>query len=157
MTITSEDFRKTLGQFVTGVSVITTLDASNQPAGITINSLSSVSLDPPLILFCLNKESHLLTTFQKTKHFAANILTLDQTELSNNFARNVPKKWELADIETHHTGIPIFKDTQATIICENYQHYDGGDHMIFLGKVIELSHDANKSPLVYFQGQYTHI
>lgn len=158
MTISCENFKKTLGQFVTGVAVITSLDPSQQPVGITINSLTSVSLDPPLILFCLKQQSPLLKTFKNCSHFAANILTLDQTDLSNLFAKNNANKWDLVAHKRHQKfGIPILKDTQATIICKTDQQYPGGDHEIIFGEVIELSANPNKSPLVYFQGQYTHI
>ena len=157
MDVTQENFRKTLGQFITGVSVITTIDAASQPVGITINSLASVSLEPPLILFCLKKISYLLPIFEKAPAFAVNILTLDQSNISNMFALNSKDKWQKTEFEYNQKGLPIIKDTQATIICEPHQSINGGDHIIFIGKVIDLAFNSNKSPLAYFQGQYTHI
>jgi flavin reductase (DIM6/NTAB) family NADH-FMN oxidoreductase RutF len=157
MDITQENFKKTLGQFVTGVSVITTLDQDAQPVGITINSLTSLSLEPALILFCIKKESHLIDIIKHHQAFALNILTLDQSDISNMFALNATNKWEKTPFSYHENGLPILDDTQATITCSVYQMLDGGDHMIIIGQVSDLAYNTSKSPLVYFQGQYTHV
>lgn len=157
MDITQENFKKTLGQFVTGICVITTLDDQSRPAGVTINSLTSLSLEPALILFCIKKSSRLIEMIKHTKAFVVNILTLDQSDISNMFAMNAQDKWEKTPFTSDQNGLPILDDTQATITCSLHQIIEGGDHMIIIGKVSALEHHASKSPLVYFQGQYTHI
>ena len=153
MLFNPKDFRRALGNFATGVTVVTAQDNSGNKVGVTANSFNSVSLDPPLVLWSLAKNSASHTIFEHSKHFAVNILAADQIDLSNNFA--TPSEDKFANIE-YTIGIgnsPILKETTAHFQCEKYKVIDGGDHWIMLGKVVAFEH-AGRNPLLYVQGSY---
>jgi flavin reductase (DIM6/NTAB) family NADH-FMN oxidoreductase RutF len=155
MSITEEQFRKTLGLFPTGVTVISVPQTEGQDLCITISSLTSVSLHPPQILFCLSKNSKAMPAFKYSPYFAVNILNADQSHLSEGFAKRGPIEWET--IQTHrHTpsGCLLFSEALGHIICEKGPIYEGGDHEIILGKVIGLDVGSSTSPLVRQRGQY---
>lgn len=147
-------FRDCLGQFATGITVITTMEGE-RPVGVTINSFTSVSLEPALILFCLDKQADCYSIFKKTNLFAVNILSAHQQEISHRFSRHIHNKW-------HHTPYhlgeysksPLLLDTKAYLECEKFALYPGGDHDIFLGKVLSFRIASDHSPLVYYRGQY---
>lgn len=155
MNITEEQFRKTLGLFPTGVTVISVPQTEGQDLCVTISSLTSVSLHPPQILFCLSKKSKAISAFQSSGYFAVNILNANQSHLSEGFAKRGPIEWET--IKTHrHTssGCLLFSEALGHIICEKGSIYEGGDHEIILGKVIDLDIGSSTSPLVRQRGQY---
>ena len=151
-------FRQLMGCFATGVTVVTAEDAKHGPIGITINSITSVSLKPLLVLFCLEKKAHVYSPFKKAGHFAVNILTEKQEDISRYFAdyRSNPKPKKIWDKPQH--GCPILSDTFGWMVCKKIEAYKGGDHTIFLGKVVGLqTHDKAHKPLVYFNGRYRKI
>lgn len=155
MMITEEQFRKTLGLFPTGVTVITASQKGGQDIGITISSLTSLSLSPPQILFCLSKHSKTMSVFKTSPYFAVNILSESQSHLSDGFAKHVPLEWETVDTYRHTaTNCLLLSDTLGHIICERSAIYDGGDHEIIVGKVIDLNVTSSASPLIRQRGQY---
>ncbi|MDT9633595.1 flavin oxidoreductase [Pseudomonas sp. JV449] len=149
-------FRRALGNFATGVTVVTAADASGRKVGVTANSFNSVSLDPPLVLWSIDKRSSSHGVFEEASHFAVNVLAADQIDLSNNFAR--PKDDRFADIayEPGEGGAPVFADCAARFHCEKYQQVDGGDHWIMIGRVVAFD-DFGRSPLLYHQGAYSMV
>ena len=149
-------FRRALGNFATGVTVVTAADASGRKVGVTANSFNSVSLDPPLVLWSIDKRSSSHGVFEEASYFAVNVLAADQIDLSNNFAR--PKDDRFAEIayEPGEGGAPVFADCAARFHCEKYQQVDGGDHWIMIGKVVAFD-DFGRSPLLYHQGAYSMV
>jgi len=149
-----KDFRETLGQFATGVTVITTLDANDgSPVGITANSFNSVSMDPPLILWSLARDALSLSHFENAEHFNVHILGSDQEELSNRFARQGSDKFSGTDFYPGGNNMPVLKDCAALLECRTRHQYDGGDHVIFVGEVLSHHHNA-KDPLLFHRGKY---
>ncbi|MBH3426314.1 p-hydroxyphenylacetate 3-hydroxylase reductase component [Pseudomonas alkylphenolica] len=149
-------FRRALGNFATGVTVVTAASADGRKVGVTANSFNSVSLEPPLILWSIDKRSSSHEVFEAASHFAVNVLAADQIDLSNNFAK--PKDDRFADIEfeTGEGGAPLLADCAARFHCEKYQQVDGGDHWIMIGKVVAFD-DCGRSPLLYHQGAYSMV
>ena len=150
----SAEFRTALGCFATGVTVVTAVGPRGEHIGITINSFNSVSLDPPLILFSLNRRAYSLRAFISTQAFAVNILRAGQEELSNRFARASEDKWSGVDYEVWDDGCPILTDALASFECQVRHTYHGGDHVIFVGEVTRLRHDPEGQPLLYHRGKY---
>jgi len=146
-------FRRALGNFATGVTVMTACHAGRK-TGMTANSFNSVSLQPPLILWSIVKTARSYDVFEQANHFAVNVLAADQIALSNHFARYSEDKFEGIDIETAPCGTPLLPGCAARFVCEKYQCVDGGDHWILLGKVIHFD-DFARSPLLYHQGAYS--
>jgi flavin reductase (DIM6/NTAB) family NADH-FMN oxidoreductase RutF len=152
-------FRQWFGGFATGVTVITARDAEGTAHGITINSVTSVSLEPPLLLFCLVKTAHLYPLFRKAKHFAVNVLNEDQEDLSRYFAdprhHAMPKNiWERAQADRP----PLLRHTLGWMICQRNEIYKGGDHDIVLGKAVSWHKRSTKlGPLLYFHSRYRKI
>jgi 3-hydroxy-9,10-secoandrosta-1,3,5(10)-triene-9,17-dione monooxygenase reductase component len=155
MNITEEQFRKTLGLFPTGVTVISVPQTEGQDLCITISSLTSVSLDPPQVLFCLSKNSKTMPAFKSSQYFAVNILNVHQSHLSEGFAKRGLIEWETIKTHRHSpSGCLLFSEALGHIICERGPIYEGGDHEIILGKVIDLDMGSSASPLVRQRGQY---
>jgi 3-hydroxy-9,10-secoandrosta-1,3,5(10)-triene-9,17-dione monooxygenase reductase component len=146
-------FRRALGAFVTGVTIITTCDAQGAPAGLTANSFNSVSLDPPMVLFSLALDSTSLDAFRQAGWWAVHVLAAGQEDLSNQFARKDAGKFDGIDITRGPGGIPLLAEFAARFICRAAFEYEGGDHAIFLGAV-ESFEQAGRPPLVYHQGRY---
>lgn len=155
-TLDPRQFRRALGNFACGVTIVTACDAAGRKVGVTANSFNSVSLDPPLILWSLDKRSSAWEVFQQADHFAVNILASNQFELSNHFAR--PQEDKFADIEhlTGVGGVPIFQGCAGNFQCSTYQHIDAGDHWLIIGQV-EQFEDFSQPPLVYHQGSYAMV
>ncbi len=155
MEISEKQFRKTLGLFSTGVTVVTTLTEEGKDIGITISSLTSLSLDPPQVLFCLSKNSKTMPIFKVAQYFVVNILNENQAHLSDGFARHIPLDWEKVDHHRHpETGCLLLKGARGYIICEKGIVYEGGDHEIILGRVIDLIEEPPALPLIRQKGQY---
>ena len=153
---TAEAFRRACGRFATGVAIVTTLDTAGSPCGLTVNSFSSVSLSPPLVLFCLDRAAHTLPAFLESNHFVINILDQSQRDLSQRFAGRQEERFAGLDYRHGVSGSPVLTGALAVIECRRQQVLDGGDHFIFLGQV--LSVDAREGdPLLYFAGRYRHL
>jgi flavin reductase (DIM6/NTAB) family NADH-FMN oxidoreductase RutF len=116
-----------------------------------------VSLDPPLVLFSLDRSAARFADFAAATHFAVNVLRDDQQFLSQRFASKENDPWAGLDVEAGETGCPLLPGVLAIFECELEATYDGGDHAIFLGRVRHIDHLAEGSPLLYFRGAYTHL
>jgi flavin reductase (DIM6/NTAB) family NADH-FMN oxidoreductase RutF len=147
-------FRDTLGSFPTGVTVITTRATDGQLVGITANSFCSVSLDPPLVLFNLARKARSLNTFMASQVFAISILAGDQGVISNRFAVSSGNKWDGTDYTIARNGCPIISGALASFECERHAQFDGGDHVILLGRVQRFERLATGEPLVFSRGSY---
>lgn len=149
--------RDALGCFGTGVTVVTTLDAAGQPVGLTANSFSSVSLDPPLILFCLARSSTNLERFRTAEHFAINVLHIGQQPMSGVFARSAADRFRDVAWEAWDTGAPILSGSLASFECATDQVIEAGDHLVFIGRVLRARFEPRRDPLLYFRGKYRRL
>lgn len=150
----SESFRRALGSFTTGVTVVTTYDQTNDvDVGLTANSFNSVSLDPPLVLWSLARSSRSLDAFVNAEYFAVHVLAVDQEELSGRFARRGEDKFNDLELERGPGNIPLLNRFAARFICRTAFQYEGGDHEIFVGEVVAFDH-TDAAPLVFHGGQY---
>jgi len=148
-------FRQLLGCFPTGVAVITTRSADGKPAGLTCNSFSSVSLEPPLVLFSLRNASSLLGTFVEAGSFAINILSQSQDQLSGRFASSkIADKFEGVAWRPGPLGTPLIDDCLATFECRLHARHEAGDHQIFIGEVKHMTNGSADHALVFYKGAY---
>ncbi|MCT4655329.1 MAG: flavin reductase family protein [Cohaesibacter sp.] len=145
--------RKAMGQYGTGIAIATTLDSEGVPHGLTINSFNSVSLDPPLVLWSLSHMSGNMEAFSTSDHFAVNILSQQQKDMSVRFASPVKDRFADVDWSKGSTGAPVFPDLVACLECKVEKMVDGGDHVIFIGRVVEATH-SELPPLLYHGGDY---
>lgn len=149
--------RDALGCFATGVTIVTSMDEHGQPIGLTANSFTSVSLDPPLILFCLAKSSGNLVALEAAPHFAINVLHMGQQLSSNRFARRDEERFDAVAWETWESGVPILSNSLASFECARDQIVDAGDHLIFIGRVVAAKFEPRRDPLLYFRGKYRRL
>lgn len=149
--------RDALGCFATGVTVVTTLDEAGQPVGLTANSFSSVSLDPPLILFCLARSSTNVDRFRQAEHFAINVLHIGQQPTSGVFARSQADRFQDVAWETWDTGAPILSGALASFECGTEQIVEAGDHLVIIGRVKRARFEPRRDPLLYFRGKYRRL
>ena len=149
--------RDALGCFATGVTVVTTRDADGRPLGLTANSFTSVSLDPPLILFCLAKTSGSLERFAEAGHFAVNVLHIGQQPVSSLFARRAEDRFRDVAWETWDTDAPILTGCLASFECASDKVVDAGDHLVFIGRVTRARFEPHRDPLLYFRGRYRRL
>lgn len=157
MTFDQTMFRKTLGRFATGVAVVTTCTDAGRPLGMTINSLVSLSLDPPLVLYGLGRSSVNFDAFAKAGAFAFNILAEDQQELSARFAdHDRQADFTGVPFAAGASGAPVLKGVLASIDCRREQAVDAGDHVIVIGLAIDLRCRDGR-PLLYFAGAYERL
>ncbi|MFF5209149.1 flavin reductase family protein [Streptosporangium sp. NPDC000396] len=145
--------REALGQFATGVAVITTATPGGERAGVTVNSFTSVSLDPPLVLWCLSGQAPSTPVFLRAGRFAVNVLAAGQDHLSRRFA--TPSSDKFAGVKTYltSTGLPMLTGTLASFACRTVTTYEGGDHRIFIGEVEHFQRSGGE-PLVFHSGRY---
>ena len=149
----TRDFRNTLGSFATGVTIITTQGTDGAPVGITVNSFNSVSLDPPLVLFSLARNSRSLDAFEQASHWAVHILSAEQELLSNRFARSGEDKFAGVDVQLGLGNVPMLSGCVARLQCRTSFRHEGGDHVILVGEVLAYDrHDV--APLVFHGGKY---
>ena len=158
MSVDPQTFRRTLGSFASGVTIITTADPQTKaPYGVTVSAFSSVSLDPPLVLFCLDNRSSSHTIIRTSGHFGVNILGENQADVSNLFASKTEDKWQKVTYTSGTHDIPVLAGTSAHMECQVVHAYDGGDHTIFVGQVLSASVDDSVSPLLYCRGSYAKL
>jgi 3-hydroxy-9,10-secoandrosta-1,3,5(10)-triene-9,17-dione monooxygenase reductase component len=146
-------FRHALGAFATGVTIVTTRGEDGGDVGLTANSFSSVSLNPPMVLWSLAKTSSSIDAFRQAGHFAVHILAADQDALSGRFASKGIDKFAGLDIGRGHDDIPMLHDCTARFECRTTYQYEGGDHVIFVGEVLDFTH-SERSPLIFHGGRY---
>ncbi len=159
--IPSEVFRKVMGHFVTGVTVVTALDGE-RPFGITVNALSSVSLDPPLVMVALDRRRFLTPIVRAAGRYAVNVLSEEQQALSDCFAGAPvePGRDEFCGAPWHRgpTGLPQIDGAIATLECTVVQTFSAGDHDLFIGRVDTLANDPHHPmPLLYYRRRYLRI
>ncbi|WP_025597722.1 flavin reductase family protein [Burkholderia sp. WSM2230] len=152
-TFDSQSLRKTLGAFTTGVTVITTLDPQGRRFGVTANSFSSVSLDPPLVLWSQSTTSRSHLAFRDTERFVVNILAVDQIHVSDRFARSSDDKFSGIEIDEGLGGLPIIRGASAFLECRKIATYPGGDHVVYIGQVENLFR-GERPPLAFRDGKY---
>ena len=162
MTIDPRQFRNALGCFATGVTVVTAQAAGRPAIGITANSFSSVSLDPPLVLWCLDKKSDTFPVFEAASLFAINILREADQEISSRLARRGQHELNGLPLKTGKTGLPLLEDALALFECEVESRHDAGDHIILVGRVVAFDYVVNGGaasggPLIYYRGDYRSV
>ena len=156
--IDARAFRDAAGQFATGVTIVTTLDAEQRPVGLTANSFTSVSLDPPMVLFCLGKTSDTAEAFDAGLGFVVHVLPADQQDLSMRFASKGIDRFEGVAWNAGLNGMPVIEGSLATFECVLSHRYDGGDHLIYVGEAKEMSlGDTDRQALGYFRGRYVEL
>ncbi|WP_211210605.1 flavin reductase family protein [Arhodomonas aquaeolei] len=146
--------RNALGCFATGVTIVTARGEDGSPVGLTVNSFSSVSLEPPLVLWSLVQHSPSRPVFERASHFTVNVLTTGQRELSQRFASPRPDKFEGVRWWAGAGGAPVIEGCLAHFQCRHALRYDGGDHDIFLGRVEAFDTSPTGEPLVFVAGRY---
>lgn len=148
-------FRAAASQFMTGVTVVTTLDPEGTPVGFTANSFTSVSLDPPMVLFCLGQDSNTLTAFAAADGFVVHVLSADQQDLAVRFATKGIDRFAGTAWIPGEAGRPVLSEALATFECRTVHTYDGGDHLIFVGEVERFgTGDTTRAALGFFRGGY---
>jgi flavin reductase (DIM6/NTAB) family NADH-FMN oxidoreductase RutF/DNA-binding IclR family transcriptional regulator len=145
--------RDVLGTFTTGVTIVTTRDAQGTAHGVTANSFSSVSLDPPLVLWSQALTSRSYPAFRDNEHFAVNILADDQVAISNHFAQSMDDKFSGIAHDTGLGGVPVLAGTTAHLECVKVATYPGGDHVVYVGRVERVGH-SSRHPLAFGSGRY---
>jgi len=148
-----QQLRQALGRFATGVTIVTCRDAAGAPAGLTVNSFSGVSLDPPLVLWSLRRASPSLKAFGAARHFNVNVLAENQSGLSKRFAASRPDKFAEGSWSDGRTGVPLLGGCAATFECEVIARHDIGDHVLFVGRVLGV-HTSTAVPLLFQAGRY---
>jgi 3-hydroxy-9,10-secoandrosta-1,3,5(10)-triene-9,17-dione monooxygenase reductase component len=149
-------FRNALGSFTTGVTIVTTRDGVGADVGLTANSFNSVSLDPPMVLWSLGKNSTNLAAFEAAQYFAVHILAADQDGLSTRFAKSGTDKFDALRVGRGHGGVPLIDGCTARFECRTAFKYEGGDHVIFVGEVLTFDHNDGP-PLVFHGGRYARV
>lgn len=149
----ARDFRHALGSFGTGVTVVTTGSRATRLVGVTANSFSSVSLDPPIVSWSLVKTSPSLEVFDQFQRFVINVLTLEQIELSKRFSRPGVDKFSGLSFSDGVEGLPVFEESAAVLQCQTVDRLEVGDHILFLGKVERYTYE-HRPTLLFCQGKY---
>lgn len=155
--VSRDDFKRVMGCFAAGVTVITTVDADGKPHALTATAFTSLSKDPPLCLVCVDRNARAHSPIVEAKRFAVNFLSAGQDAVSNNFASQKDDKFaEVAWRPADKTGSPLLPDTLAWLDCRLEAVHPGGDHDIFVGRLVEVG-TSDSSPLLYFRGRYAEL
>jgi len=150
------ELRRLLRTTVTGVTIVTTIDADRNPRGLTANSFTSVSLEPALVLVCIARSAGSFPAFLEARHFAINILCESQIELSRRFASRLPDKFCGVRYRGSVGGAPIISGSLAWLDCRRYDGIEAGDHLILIGEVLAFGHREAR-PLGYCRGEYIRL
>ncbi len=156
MPISKDEFRRTLGRFASGVTVVTTRDSDGRLHGITVSAFCSVSLEPPLILVCIEKNTGSHYAFEQSKSFVINILREDQQYLSERFASFLPDKFAETKYHSGIDDLPVLEDVLANLECRLVNSHANGDHTIYVGE-IERANVNDGKPLVYWESSYRNL
>ncbi len=151
--IDAKAFRNALGRFATGVTVVTARDLEGGFVGTTASSFNSVSIDPPLILWSIDKRARSLPSYQNAEHFVVNVLAADQVSMSNHFARQQDDKFSGINYAMNEWGVPVLPGCSAVFHCRNRFQYEGGDHIIIVGEV-EIFFASERKSLLFHGGSY---
>lgn len=152
----AKELRRVMGLFATGVTVLTTRDSHGRPYGLTANAVSSLSLEPPLLLICIDKKAETHPHFLDSKCFVVNILGEHQEDLSTKFAKSGGDKFGDLPYSTNQNGVPILEGTLAHLECCIVETHEGGDHVIHIGEV-HHAESRGGNPLLFFQGKYRRV
>lgn len=153
-TLDPRQLRNALGAFATGVTVITTRDAQGRDVGLTANSFNSVSLDPPLVLWSLAKTSASMLAFEQADHFAVHLLAFGQRDLSDRFSSKMADRFEGLAVLRGPDDVPLLDGCAGRFVCATEYRYEGGDHVIFVGRVLDVQM-SERAPLLYVRGSYS--
>ena len=151
-----DEFRRLLGHFATGVTVVTTTDADARPAGLTVSAFCSLSLDPPLVLICVDHKAQTYPALRESGRFAVNILGAEHEALSRRFAGTGLDKFEGVAWRRSPRGLPLLDGVLAHLECTTVAAHDEGDHTIFVGRV-EAGAAGSGEPLLYYRGRYQRL
>ncbi|MFT3760201.1 flavin reductase [Thauera sp.] len=154
MSLDPRNFRRALGKFATGVTVVTTVDSQGQRIGVTASSFNSVSIDPPLVLWSVDKSAYSAEVFRNAPHFVINVLANDQVDISNRFARRGEEKFEGVACSEGVGNAPRIAGAVACFECRTWNVYEGGDHHIIVGEVLDFHYDESRNSLVFHNGRY---
>ncbi len=149
--------RDALGCFATGVTVVTCFDGAGQPTGLTANSFTALSLDPPLLLVCVAKSSISVAALSEAKAFAVNVLQTHQRPASITFSTRVEDRFGQTEWTVGEHGAPVLMDSLSVFECHHHAVHDGGDHVILVGEVVKASFEPGLDPLLYFRGSYRRL
>ena len=149
--------RDALGCFATGVTVVTCLDGERQPIGLTANSFTSLSLDPPLLLVCVAKPAASAGPLSEAEHFAVNVLQTQQQPASITFSTRVEDRFGSTPWSMGEHGVPVLLDSLSVFECARHAIHDGGDHFILVGEVKKATFEPGLDPLLYFRGSYRRL
>ena len=148
-----EDFKRALSKYATGVAVVTAADDHQSPYGLAVNSFASVSMEPPLVLWCLRRASSLFDKFASASKFGVNVLASHQLALAGKFSAKVEDRFSGVTYEFGVHGCPILPGVAATLECDTVAQYIAGDHLIFIGEVRACS-DTGATPLIFHSKGY---
>ncbi|WP_290652458.1 flavin reductase family protein [Aquisalimonas sp.] len=154
--IDSDTLRKSLGAFATGVTVVTARDPAGNAVGMTVNSFTAVSLEPPLVLWSVARGVGPVDAFSTASHYAVHVLHADQEALADHFARDRDDKFADIPFTNGIAGLPLLDDFTARFQCRVEQRLDGGDHVMLLGRVLALDHRPGE-PLIFHAGGYRRL
>jgi flavin reductase (DIM6/NTAB) family NADH-FMN oxidoreductase RutF len=154
--IDPDTFRSVLGRFASGVTVVTTRDASGRDHGLTVSAFASLSLTPPLILICIDQSSSVHHVLRGATHFVVNVLSSGQEALSRRFSGRDLNRFDGIGYERGATGVAVLDDVLAYLECRLARQHDEGDHTIFIGEV-EAADTTGGRPLIYYRGGYATI
>jgi flavin reductase (DIM6/NTAB) family NADH-FMN oxidoreductase RutF len=156
----ARSFRRLMGSLAAGVTVVTTRDRDGHPQGLTATAVCLVSLEPPLLLVCIDRQAECHEAFLAAEAFAVNLLREGQEALSRRFARKDSQKFEGISHRQGVIGAPLLTDVLASVECRVHARYPGGDHTIFVGEAVHslfAPHEGTRTPLLYFQGGYARL
>jgi len=156
MPIDKEEFRRVLSHFASGVTVVTTVAADGTAHGLTATAFTSVSLEPPLVLVCIDKRAESHPHFRRGRAFAVNFLAAEDEHLSRRFAVSGGDKFSDVAVRPGLEGVPVLRDALGCVECRTLEVFEGGDHSIFLGRV-EAGAAREGEPLLYFRGRYRRL
>ena len=156
MAIDPADFRRALAQFASGVTAVTTRDASGRPLGLTVTAFSAVSLEPSLVLVCVDARSETHAGFRDSGAFGVSVLSEEQEEISRQFAWGGPGKFEKVETVTGTTGVPLVAGALVHLECRLAAAHVAGDHTIYVGEIMAMAAHPGR-PLTYWQGQYRRL
>lgn len=156
MPVYQDEFRNALSRFASGITVVSTKDAAGALHGITVSAFCSVSLDPPLVLICIEKTTASYYAFEESRVFVVNILDESQSPLSERFAAPFTNKFKDIEFQPGIDDVPVMRDALASLECRLKFAYDGGDHSIFVGEVEKVTIRGG-DPLIHFEGEYRTI
>lgn len=157
MSFDARELRNALGRFATGVCLITTMTDKQAPLAMTANSFSSVSLDPPLVLWSLQNNSDVFEHFSRPRFFAINVLCREQQEISNRYAMKGQHEIDREHFRPGRFGAPIIRDALASFECELEATHEGGDHLIIVGRVRDMLQRPTGNPLLFYAGGYREL